>query len=566
MKRFLKIFLTVAACCTVCSCNKDTTNSVSGILAAADSIMSDSPEKALEYLSSLDSTVTAGINRKELAMYTLLMTEARYQCWLPVASDTAIHKAVAYFREKGPESMYSRALIMQGAVNMERGQFISALKSYKTAEPVIAASGDLLELGLLHTRIGELFQMSFVNKQSAISRYKQALDCFRQTGLTDHIMFGDLTLARVMLFDSTDAALPYIKEGSALAEKLGDNSMRLISYELMTHYYDLKHKPDSVIHTATTALSGYGPDDSQMQSVIESMRICLLKAYTDKGMTEEASDIASLICTDNCDRQTYHYIQSLLAASRQDWKSALEHERIAEGIADSLMEAGFGMHLKGVENNYENTLLEQSYISLRSRYFSYLMVFSCVICIIIIAGLIIYFKNITLRHEVEKSTDIIRSLSEGRLDINDETDKQNRDNKNASNKESIAISEEMLKVTDELMEAYYKYGRTKAIAGYVKNILEKHFPKDDTMTRVRKIVDATYPGFLSSLEKEHPTLKGKDIYTISLMVCGFSTGTICALRRISESSLYVEKSRIAKKIGTGMRLSEFITEALNARK
>lgn len=68
MKRFLKIFLTVAACCTVCSCNKDTTNSVSGILAAADSIMSDSPEKALEYLSSLDSTVTAGINRKELAM------------------------------------------------------------------------------------------------------------------------------------------------------------------------------------------------------------------------------------------------------------------------------------------------------------------------------------------------------------------------------------------------------------------------------------------------------------------------------------------------------------------
>lgn len=124
----------------------------------------------------------------------------------------------------------------------------------------------------------------------------------------------------------------------------------------------------------------------------------------------------------------------------------------------------------------------------------------------------------------------------------------------------------MLKVTDELMEAYYKYGRTKAIAGYVKNILEKHFPKDDTMTRVRKIVDATYPGFLSSLEKEHPTLKEKDIYTISLMVCGFSTGTICALRRISESSLYVEKSRIAKKIGTGMRLSEFITEALDARK
>lgn len=82
------------------------------------------------------------------------------------------------------------------------------------------------------------------------------------------------------------------------------------------------------------------------------------------------------------------------------------------------------------------------------------------------------------------------------------------------------------------------------------------------MTRVRRIVDATYPGFLSSLEASYPALKEKDIYLIALMACGFSTGTICALRRISESSLYVEKTRIAKKIGDGIRLSDFISKAL----
>ena len=84
--------------------------------------------------------------------------------------------------------------------------------------------------------------------------------------------------------------------------------------------------------------------------------------------------------------------------------------------------------------------------------------------------------------------------------------------------------------------------------------------------RVRKIVDATYPGYLSHLEKTYPSLKEKDIYLIALMVCGFSTGTICALRRISESSLYVEKTRVAKKIGDGIRLSDFIAKTLQGNR
>ena len=218
------------------------------------------------------------------------------------------------------------------------------------------------------------------------------------------------------------------------------------------------------------------------------------------------------------------------------------------------------MHLREVEKNYENNFLKERYAAMKSRYISYLMILICVICAVTACALLVYAKYLSIQRETEKSTDIIRSLSDGRMDTNEMRKEP------PSIKESVAISEEMLKVTDELLEAYYKYGRTKAITGQVKDILEKHFPKDDTMTRVRKIVDATYPGFLSSLEKAHPSLKEKDIYVIALMACGFSTGTICALRRISESSLYVEKSRIAKKIGDNIRLSDYIANALKATK
>lgn len=560
MSSLLKILFAILAFAAVCSCNKDTTDKISGILSAADSAMASSPETVLEYLDGIDSTEIMHAGNRNLALYYLLKTEASYKCWLPVANDTAIDLSVSYFKRKGPDSKYARALSMKGAVYFEKGDFSTALESYMTAEQILSTGGDMLELGLINTRIAELYQMTFVNKSLAIERYRQALEYFKQTNLTDRIMFGNLSLARVMLFDSTDAALPYIREGTALAEVLKDDEMLLVGYELMTHYYDLKNDADNVIRVAEKALAKFSTDNETFKPVTESILICLIEAYAEKGMMQKATAKAVEIDTNTCDRQTYHYLKSILAAGKGDWKSAMEHERISGNIADSTMRAGFNIHLMEVEKNYENSRLKQEYTTLKSKAITYTLILSCVICLIAIAGLCIYTKNISLRHKIEKSTDIIRSLSNGRMESGSGCQQK------SNARESIAISEEMLKVTDELLDAYYKYGRTKSIADHVKNILENHFPKENTMTRVRKIVDATYPGFLSSMEKEHPALKEKDIYIIALMACGFSTGTICALRRISESSLYVEKTRIAKKIGENIRLSDYIANALKSIK
>lgn len=559
MSSLLKTFvIALSLCTTICSCNKDTTSGMDSVLSAADSLLSASPEKALEYLDSIASMDFPGAGQR--ATYNLLHTEARYQCWLPVAEDTVIDMSVSYFRKKGPDDKYARALVMQGAVYLEKGDYTTAIEAYKQAEPIVNASGDMLETGLLYTRMGELYQMSFANKAISIANYRKALECFKKARLSDNVMFGNLSLARVMLFDSTDAALPYIEEGLALARILDDRNMQLIGLELLTHYHDLKGNPRKVIDIAQKAVEIYDPDDEQLRPVIESILVCLTEAYADMDMPEKCIQTASLIDLDNCDRQMFHHIQSVLAGCRGDWKTAYEHKIISENLADSIIQAGYDMHLREVEKNYENNFLKERYAAMKSRYISYLMILICVICAVTACALLVYAKYLSIQRETEKSTDIIRSLSDGRMDTNEMRKEP------PSIKESVAISEEMLKVTDELLEAYYKYGRTKAITGQVKDILEKHFPKDDTMTRVRKIVDATYPGFLSSLEKAHPSLKEKDIYVIALMACGFSTGTICALRRISESSLYVEKSRIAKKIGDNIRLSDYIANALKATK
>jgi len=48
---------------------------------------------------------------------------------------------------------------MQGAVLSERGDSEGAMTAYKEAEPIIEKGEDLEQLGLINTRIGELYQI-----------------------------------------------------------------------------------------------------------------------------------------------------------------------------------------------------------------------------------------------------------------------------------------------------------------------------------------------------------------------------------------------------------------------
>ena len=138
------------------------------MLTAADSLMGTDPQAALYSIMSIDSSAVLSMNNKDRALYILLRTQARYKCYLPVSGDTAISTAVEYYSRRGPASRHAIALSMRGAVNFERGDFVSALEDYKDAEKIVdEKDGGPVAAGLLHTRIAELYQLTFVNDSSS---------------------------------------------------------------------------------------------------------------------------------------------------------------------------------------------------------------------------------------------------------------------------------------------------------------------------------------------------------------------------------------------------------------
>ncbi len=113
-------------------------------LTAADSLLREDPDSALAMLEALapDSPVArsdgeGGIDFSDAdrAYHALLLTQARYKCYVTATSDSDINLALAYFRaHPADHEKLTRAYIYKGAVMEELGHPDSAMLYYKTAE------------------------------------------------------------------------------------------------------------------------------------------------------------------------------------------------------------------------------------------------------------------------------------------------------------------------------------------------------------------------------------------------------------------------------------------------
>ena len=126
-----------------------------------------------------------------------------------------------------------------------------------------------------------------------------------------------------------------------------------------------------------------------------------------------------------------------------------------------------------------------------------------------------------------------------------------------------AVLHDMVSLIGEMNEICGRDKDGVASASVIKSLLDKHFPENEINARIRRICDLLYPGVLSGIERDYPSLTRNDILLIALMACGFPTGAICAIRRLNVHSLNVQKTRTARKIAPGLRLADFVSRKFN---
>lgn len=527
---------------------------VQPVLTAADSLMMFRPEAALDTLLTLDSTVASSLRGRERADYTLLMTEARYKCWLPVAEDTAIIKAAGYYRRKGPDSRLARALMMQGAVLSERGDSEGAMAAYKEAEPIFERGGDLEQLGLINTEIGMLYQTNLVNDSAAVARYRKALCCFEEAGLPERVMYAHVTLARMLMVDSSEKALPHLEKALSMSEQYEDRLCGLSASDLLCHYYKMENDADGIINTVREVLSEYGdaPCGPAEEGLYKSLLHKLVEGYVSTGDADSARYVSGLVSvTDRTDSIMMFSRYADIARLEGDMAKFWENRAMIERTALGILKDNYDKHLLESELKAENYRLESDLFKRqRSIVFLILVVFLGAAAVITVFYRI---HRMLRRQKAEIASQ--RALADN---LSRQLSAQAVSNDGLKRYFSLTYS-----AMRKIMDAYdIQKSNDSNLMERFADIAKEFITDSNSYSNAETVLNSIYPGFLDNLFEEFPDLREEDRYLIMLTCLGYPSGAVCAILDISETNLSTRKTRLARKMGIGKSLAKYLNEKL----
>ena len=566
---YLPLMLAALILLSAPSCS-DRSGRVSTALAAADSLMMTRPQAALDTLSGIDSTEVRKMRSRDRAFCTLLTTEARYKCYLPVANDTAISEAVRYYRRRGPENRLARALTMQGAVLSERGDREGAMAAYKEAEPIVD-KGDNKELaGLLHTRIGELYHTTFSDAADAIFHYRTALQDFEDAGAEHRLAAANLTLSRMLLRDSADTGREFFIRGTSYAELHKDTLNLIESANQEAQYLSMNEKAHLQAARISGRMLNSGYRKWMTMPVLNNFCQIAAESYLESGRLDSTDFFLSqMSAADATDSLLVHSVMRKIAEKKGDMAQYLKHDRRISEIVRAVNDNVEELSLKDKE-----TAAEFRYAVLEARYRTVLAVSAATVFLLIaILAVMLTAKyrksSVLLKDHLKKGTEAINKLIG--TDRNDtEADDLSRfseaiERMTANRKESLEktarTSAEMMGVLDSVLSSCHKYKNPETFRRQVDISLEKH--KNTILSGAEDIVNTVYPGFMEKLVKKSGDLTRKDRLIIILTVCGFSSDGICRLTGIKTESLAVYRSNINRKMGWSGKLSDNLFRMLS---
>lgn len=554
------------------SCSGIRSGDVTAVLSAADSLMKTRPATALDTLRAIDSTALSGLSRKQTAYYRLLMTEAKYKCWMSVAKDTAVFETAEYYRKHGPESLYARALMISGTVLQESGRPVLALEAYKAAEPVMEAVGDYEQTGLLHTRIGELYQSSFVNTDHAIERYRRAIDCFETGQVSHRLAPAYLSLARMLLpiEDSVDIWKKTCTKGIYCARETNNLMCIIDGMNQQAHYLQFCRDYSDAKDIAVKVLKHYSGNCSF--NYYRDFLSIAAESYAELGMTDSAEIYVDRIpARDAVSRMSRYRISADIAEKNNDWKKANQFLKLYHTTKDSLLNDGRTAQLSDKEQSLEiqNLELKHENEKFRLQKITYMAASIVAAAMLLTSAVILRLRKI--KSKARESLSKMKTLG---VDVSDADWKKMNDSeiifkyidkvvqKDGNSKLSSEWVRKQIILVNDILDNFYIYRGNDSLSSGLSKLVDRSINKKNARYMTTVAVDILYPGFLKYLRTRYPKLTDMDIYYIAMMICGFSSNAQQILTGNKIESIYVARSKAGSKMNSDIPLSKILTEEL----
>ncbi len=566
-------------------------------LVAADSLMQTLPDSALALVEALspDSLSSEG----DRAYRDLLMTQARYRCYIVATSDSAINRALNYYSNHSNErEKLTRAYIYKGAVMEELGYPDSAMFYYKTAEAT-ADDDDYFNLGYANLRIGVLYQYHFAGADSAIRvRMRKAMDCFSACRDTNYIIKAMGNLGSYLYGVNNDSALLLLSQTVSLARSanLPDQYFYQSKLAGICFYLEDYHQSKAL----ALELINHGNNCYENLFYYYAAR-----SFIKMGQMDSAYWVASKIPAPVVPQDSFnnYLLQSELAKASNNMldfglysaKAENIHRRIIENTSNSALltqELECDVALQQAQQERKNNVKNLLVVA---------MGFLLCVAILIIARKRINNKKRQFQQELnaaereiqrmieESDKQVSELLKERKKDqarihqINQQLSRLNRKNRqleqqhqdvhrlaSAIVREKNAALNELYEDIRVLIKSGDKDRKSLSLSSLIKDFHENRdirllTPKVSFWKKLKSAVDLEYDGFASYLEKNYPQLTPRELH-FCWLVCADVSPQIIKLCMNYTTAVTVSnnKRRLMKeKLGMDIRFDDFIEMYLN---
>ena len=528
-------------------------------LVAADSMMADNPDSALAVIEAIAPDSLA--NEGDRAYRDLLLTQARYKCYITATSDSDINRALEYYCSHSNErEKLTRAYIYKGAVMDELGSLDSAMFFYKTAE-AIADSDDYFNLGYVKMRIASLYQDQLSQDSAAIVRLKDAIYYFKLLNDTNYLIscYGDLgALCGVRHPDSTEY---YLTRAIDLAQRFNPAQQYTYKSKLAGFYY-FYHQDYQRSNAMAMDVFRHGKSDCLEPQFYYYAILSFIKLRnldSAKYILKETPAPQNAV-----DSMNYFNVMAEIAKAEHNSEQFGHYESLSKGITTDIMAANKERTLSIAEKDFHYQQLEKQHSASRQSNRSLALILSITLCLLLVSGYAIFFMNKRIGLYKEEKKSIKKEFDIVLTQLNN---LQHQSSSETSKLVSLRL-DAMKELSEDIRIRIDDSARVKRIvplSAYIKMLNERHrilqfTPSDSFWEKMRLSVDGEYNNIVSFIEEKYPDLTSNDIHLFCLFCAKLTPQLVkICMNYVNAKTASNYKSKfIRTKLGLDMNFDDFI--------
>ncbi len=518
-------------------------------LVAADSLMRALPDSALALVEAVraDSLSSEG----DRAYRDLLMTQARYRCYIVATSDSAINRALNYYSNHSNErEKLTRAYIYKGAVMEELGYPDSAMFYYKTAEAT-ADDDDYFNLGYAKMRMGALYRDYYSMDGKDAQKYEEALECLMKTDCPHYQLVCMVNLGSLYRLKENQKAERMLIQARGMASAMRDTAIFIVCDQNLIAMYNYFHWHNRARPLIQEVLSLKWKGKIDMIFYTEAADV-----YSAVGQIDSAEYLLSLIPDETAGNPVNEIsrLQCLgdIALAKRDTMAHLRFEQQANWINDSLLANDQLDQITFTEAQLDKTIAQQ----MQERQKKHT---SCLVAFFIAIVMIVLFFYCRHVHRFDRIIADFKQQSDSQLnDLN----VLNR------NIEKLQIQDSQLKnfisshlgLMREMIEACYHAPRT-VLSDDIQRIVKLQKGNKDSWEKLYNYIDIEYHHIMTETRRNYPQLNDRDLLLLALTCLGYSCAQIAIIFGYANAStIGGNRQRLAKKMGLSSTLNEYINK------